>query len=100
MPFRDGKLAGDKRRSVAVAILEDLEEMMAGIGVQRFQAPVIEDEQIDNALWKHSNRQNAPRSSALESDQLGEAHEPTRPLVNRVFRSDVSACRCDGLRFG
>ena len=32
---------------IAVAILEDLEEMMASVGVERFQTPVIEDEQID-----------------------------------------------------
>ena|SRR5438309_5301137 len=33
----------------AVAVLEDLQEVVASRGVERFEAPVVEDEQIDAA---------------------------------------------------
>ena len=45
----NGKLAGDDGRMAAVAVLEDLQEVVASRGVERFEAPVVEDEQIDAA---------------------------------------------------
>ena len=47
VPLIDGKLAGDDGGAVAVAILEDLQEVVAGRGVERLEAPVVEDEEID-----------------------------------------------------
>jgi hypothetical protein len=34
---------------VAVAILEDLQEVVASRGIERLEAPVVEDEEIDAA---------------------------------------------------
>ncbi|MGY3146424.1 hypothetical protein ACVWYQ_003423 [Bradyrhizobium sp. USDA 3397] len=49
VPLIDGKLAGDDGGAVAVAVLEDLQEVVAGRGVERLEAPVVEDEEIDAA---------------------------------------------------
>jgi hypothetical protein len=47
VPLVDWKLAGDGGGAAAVAILEDLQEVVTRRGVERFEAPVVEDEQID-----------------------------------------------------
>ena len=49
MPVRHGQLAGDDGRSSAVAFLEDLQEIVPGLGVERFEAPIIQNEQLDAA---------------------------------------------------
>jgi hypothetical protein len=47
VPLIDRELAGDDGGAVAVAVLEDLQEVVAGRGVERLEAPVVEDEEID-----------------------------------------------------
>jgi hypothetical protein len=47
VPLIDGELAGDDGGAVAVAVFEDLQEVVAGGGVERLEAPVVEDEEID-----------------------------------------------------
>ncbi len=47
MPGGDGQLAGDDGGLATVAILQDLEQIVAGLGIEGLQAPVIEDEQFD-----------------------------------------------------
>ena len=49
MPFVDGDLAGDDRRSAAVALFENLEEVVTRGGVERLEPPVVEDEQLHAA---------------------------------------------------
>lgn len=49
VPLIDGELAGDDGGAAAVAVLEDLQEVVAGRGVERLEAPVVEDEEIDAA---------------------------------------------------
>ena len=49
VPLIDGKLAGDDGGVVAVAVLEDLQQVVASGGIERFEAPVVEDEDIDAA---------------------------------------------------
>ena len=49
MPLIDRELACDDGGAVAVAVLEDLPEVVAGGGVERLEAPVVEDKQIDAA---------------------------------------------------
>ena len=46
MPGRHGKLRGDDRRSAPIALFEDFEQVVAGAGVERFEAEVVENEQI------------------------------------------------------
>jgi hypothetical protein len=49
MPFVDGDLAGDDRRSASVALFENLEEVVTRGGIERFEPPGIEDEQLHAA---------------------------------------------------
>jgi len=49
VPLIDRELAGDDGGAAVVAILEDLQQVVAGGGVERLEAPVVEDKQIDAA---------------------------------------------------
>jgi len=49
VPFIKGDLAGDDGRSSTVAFFEDFEKVVTGGGVERFETPVIEDEQLHAA---------------------------------------------------
>jgi hypothetical protein len=49
MPLIDRELAGDDGGAAAVAVLKDLQEVVAGRGVERLEAPIVEDEKIDSA---------------------------------------------------
>jgi hypothetical protein len=40
MPGGQGELRGDDRRSAAVSLLEDFEEIVTGVGVEGFEAKV------------------------------------------------------------
>ena len=44
VPCVHGELAGDEGGTSAVAILQDLQEIVAGAGIERGEAPVIEDQ--------------------------------------------------------
>src|SRR5215471_7669711 len=44
VPFIHGDLAGDDRGAPPVSLLEDLEEIMASGGVERFEAPIVKDQ--------------------------------------------------------
>jgi hypothetical protein len=46
VPFVDGNLAGDDRRSAAVALFENLEQVMTRGGIEWLEPPVVEDEQL------------------------------------------------------
>jgi hypothetical protein len=47
VPFVDGDLTGENGRATPLAFLEDLVELTAGPGVERFAAPIVEDEELD-----------------------------------------------------
>ena len=47
MPGGDIELAGDDGRFASVAILENFEQIMPGLGIKGLQAPVVQDEQFD-----------------------------------------------------
>jgi len=47
VPFVDRDLAGEDGRAAPVAFLEDLVEVTTGTGVERFEAPIVEDEELD-----------------------------------------------------
>ena len=49
MPLVHGELAGHDGGTMTVAIFEDLQEVVAGTGIERLEPPVIEDQQIDTA---------------------------------------------------
>src|ERR1700751_3655822 len=47
MPFVDRDLAGEDGRAAPIAFLEDLVEVTTSTGVERFEAPIVEDEELD-----------------------------------------------------
>ena len=49
MPALDGELAGDDGGAACVAFLENLEEIVAGLGVERLETPIVEDQELDAA---------------------------------------------------
>src|SRR6266850_2123380 len=44
VPFVDRDLAGEDGRAAPVTVLEDLVEVTTGAGVERFEAPIVEQE--------------------------------------------------------
>ena len=46
VPGCHGKLGGDDRRSAPIALFEDFQEIVAGAGVERFEAEVVENQEI------------------------------------------------------
>lgn len=65
VPLIQRELAGDDGGVAAVAVLEDLQEVVASGGIERLKAPVVEDEQIDAAERAKDagggDRRRAPR---------------------------------------
>ena len=68
VPLVDRELAGDDGGAAAVAVLEDLQEVVAGGGVERLETPVVEDEEIDAAERAQQTRDGG-RRRAPERDR-------------------------------
>jgi hypothetical protein len=47
VPFVDGDLTGENGRATPIAFLEDLVEVTTGTRVERFEAPIVENEELD-----------------------------------------------------
>jgi hypothetical protein len=47
VPFADRHLAGDQQRSAVIAVVDDLEQIAAMLGIERLRAPIIDDQQPD-----------------------------------------------------
>ena len=47
MPFVDRDLAGEDGRAAPIAFLEDFVEVTTGAGVERFEAPIVENEELN-----------------------------------------------------
>ena len=61
MPAIDGHLAGDQQRAAIVAVVDDLEQIAALLGIERFWPPIIDDQQPDafghrQLVWLWSRR--------------------------------------------
>src|SRR5437899_337189 len=76
VPLIDRELAGDDGGAAAVAVLEDLQEVVAGRSVERLKAPVVENEQIDAA-----ERAQETRVAAIAARQGEIAEQPRDALI-------------------
>jgi hypothetical protein len=47
VPLVDRDLSGEDGRATPIAFLEDLVEVTTGAGIERFEAPIVEDEELD-----------------------------------------------------
>ncbi|MGY3146591.1 hypothetical protein ACVWYQ_003590 [Bradyrhizobium sp. USDA 3397] len=68
MPLIDSQLAGDDGGTAAVAILEDLQEIMAGGSIERLEPPIVKDQEIDAA---ERAQQALMAAIAAGHDELG-----------------------------
>jgi hypothetical protein len=59
MPLRHGDLTCDQQGSLVVAIVDDLKQITALVGGERFGSPVVEDEEIDALERGDQARQTA-----------------------------------------
>ena len=59
MPLRHRDLACDQQGSLVVAIIDDLEQIAALVGGERFRSPVVDDEQMDAFERRDQARQTA-----------------------------------------
>jgi hypothetical protein len=90
VPFVDRDLAGEDGRAAAIAFLEDLVEIVAGAGVERFETPIIEDQQLDagEALEDPVRFKNSSTSVSVTrppDERLGSCLTKERPeLVSRM----------------
>lgn len=76
MPLIDQELAGDDGGAAAVAVLQDIQEVVAGRGVERLEAPVVEDEEIDA-----TERAQEAGVAAVAARQSQIAEQPWDALV-------------------
>src|SRR4051794_38179346 len=72
VPAIDRDLAGDQQRSPVVAIVDDLEQIAALLGVERFRPPIVNDQQA--GAFKRSQEPGQPAFAA----RLGEIGEQAR----------------------
>ena len=86
VPLIDGELAGDDGGAAAVAVLEDLQEVVAGCGIERFEAPVVEDEEIDATERAQEAGVAAVAAGERElGEQLGDPLVENRAVVTTSF---------------
>src|SRR5260370_35006027 len=70
------KMGGNHRGTASVAFLEDFQEIVPGGGVERLQAPVIENEQIGAAQVAQK-----ARMASVAARQAEGLEEPRHTLV-------------------
>ena len=60
VPSTDRDLAGDQQRAAVVAVVDDLEQIAALLGIERLRPPIIDDQEPDAF-----ERGQQPRQAAL-----------------------------------
>ena len=99
VPFVDQNLAGQDGRAAAIALFEDLIEVATGPGVERFQAPIVEDQELHAVERAHGPDIAAVAARHRQlSEQFGDAlvkHRTVgRPALQRLL-ADITAGRVD-----
>src|SRR5690242_2504848 len=89
MPFIDGDLAGEDRRAAPITLLEDLIEVTTCAGVERFEAPVVEDEELDAGKAAQDAGIAAVAAGERElGEQLGDALVENGAVITTSFVTD------------
>jgi hypothetical protein len=82
MPFVDRDLAGKDRRAAPVTLLEDFVEITTGAGVERFQTPIVEDQELDTGKASQDASIAAVAAGERElGEQLGDALVENRAVI-------------------
>jgi hypothetical protein len=88
VPFVDWELAGDDCRSTPVAFFEDFEEIMPCSGIERFEAPVIKDEEL------HAPKR--PQESGIATIAARQ-REISEELGNALIENGSVVAACSGI---
>ena len=67
MPAVDRQLTGDDRRSVAIPVVEDLEQVLALRVLEPDEAPIIEDQEVDA---RETRQHDGVRAVAVREREL------------------------------
>src|SRR3984893_7757023 len=78
VPFTDRDLAGDQQRATIVAIVDDLEQIAALLGIKRLRPPIVDDQQPDAF-----ERGQETRQAALTARLDEVAEQAARPPVEQ-----------------
>ena len=82
VPAFDGELAGDDGGASSVAFLKNLEQVVAGLGVERLEPPVVEDQELDAAEGADDAGIAAVAAGEREiAEQLGDALVEHRAII-------------------
>ena len=91
MPFVDRDLAGDDGGAAPVAFLEDLVKIVAAAGIERFETPIVEDQELDTGqAARDPGIATVPASQRQIGEQLGDpliehrAVVAARPVAERT----------------
>src|ERR1700751_1811604 len=76
VPLGDRDLTGEDGRATPVAFLEDLVEVATGAGVERFEAPIVEDEELDAGETAQD-----PGIAAVTGGEPGFGEQLGNPLI-------------------
>ena len=86
VPFVDEDLTGDDGGSSAVAFFEDFEKVVSCCGVERFESPIVEDEQLHAAERPQDAGIAAVAAGEREiGEQLGNALVEDGTIVTTGF---------------
>lgn len=76
VPAVDRDLAGDDDRAGLVAVLDDLQEVAALLGVERLRPPVVEDQQVEAGQGAQR-----PGIAAIGARQRQGGEQPRRAVI-------------------
>ena len=71
MPAVHGKLRRDDSRFGAVAFFEDFQQIVPGSGVERLQAPIVQDKKVGAAEGAHEARMHRRHAPGPLSESRG-----------------------------
>jgi hypothetical protein len=64
VPAIHGELAGDEQRTLVVAVVDNLEQIAALLGIERLRSPIIDDEQSCAVAMMSAVVRNKPRQQS------------------------------------
>jgi hypothetical protein len=86
VPFVDRNLAGQDGRAPSIAFFEDLVEVAAGAGIERIEAPIIENEELGAGEGSHDAGMAAVAAGQRQiGEQLWDALIEDRTVIAACF---------------
>ena len=80
VPAGNWELTGNEGCAPAISVFEDFKQMVSGVAVERFQSPVVEDQQIDAGQALHTRG-----DAAIAFGKRQFLDQPWQSCVDRMF---------------